>query len=141
MRGADEQSGSMFSMFSYVSLEARIPPDHPLRAIRRITNRALARLSPHFDAIYVRFGPPVDSPEQPKPDPTIRRQSPAASLQPTAYGPRPAAYLAPPASSLRLPPDPRPSRPSSQPPACVVLTVDTTLTHAAVDSRHNRAKG
>ena len=43
MRGADEQPGSMFS---YVSLEERVPPDHPLRAIRRITDRALDRLSP-----------------------------------------------------------------------------------------------
>ena len=34
MRGADEQPGSMFS---YVSLEERVPADHPLRAIRRIT--------------------------------------------------------------------------------------------------------
>ena len=38
MRGADEQPGSMFS---YVSLEERVPADHPLRAIRRITDRAL----------------------------------------------------------------------------------------------------
>jgi hypothetical protein len=28
-------------MFSYVSLEERVPQDHPLRAIRRITDRAL----------------------------------------------------------------------------------------------------
>jgi transposase len=61
MRGADEQSGSMFS---YVSLEDRIPADHPLRAIRRITDRALARLSPQFDAIYVRFGRPSIAPEK-----------------------------------------------------------------------------
>ena len=33
MRGADERPGSMFS---YVLLEERVPPDHPLRAIRRI---------------------------------------------------------------------------------------------------------
>ena len=44
MRGADEQPGSMFS---YVSLEARVPTDHPLRAIRHITDRALERLSPN----------------------------------------------------------------------------------------------
>ena len=36
MRGADEQPGSMFS---YVSLEERVPADHPLRAIRQITDR------------------------------------------------------------------------------------------------------
>ena len=28
MRGADEQPGSMFS---FVTLEERVPPDHPLR--------------------------------------------------------------------------------------------------------------
>jgi len=61
MRGADEQSGSMFS---YVSLEARVPADHPLRGIRHITDRALVRLSPQFDAIYIRFGRPSIPPEQ-----------------------------------------------------------------------------
>lgn len=61
MRGADEQPGSMFS---YVSLEARVPADHPLRAIRRITDRALERLSPRFDAVYVKFGRPSIPPEK-----------------------------------------------------------------------------
>jgi hypothetical protein len=46
MRGAEEQPGSMFS---YFSLEERVPQDHPLRAIRRITDRALERLSTQFD--------------------------------------------------------------------------------------------
>jgi transposase/rhodanese-related sulfurtransferase len=61
MRGADEQSGSMFS---YVSLEERVPQDHPLRAIRRITDRALEQLSPRFGALYVHFGRPSVPPEQ-----------------------------------------------------------------------------
>jgi transposase len=61
MRGADEQPGSMFS---YVSLEERLPPDHPLRAIRRITDRALERLSPKFGALYVKFGRPSIPPER-----------------------------------------------------------------------------
>src|SRR4051812_39237367 len=61
MRGADEQSGAMFS---YVSLEERVPQDHPLRAIRQITDRALARLSPQFGALYVNFGRPSVPPEQ-----------------------------------------------------------------------------
>jgi transposase len=61
MRGADEQSGSMFS---YVSLEARVPPDHPLRAIRRITDRALEQLSPRFGALYIHFGRPSVAPEK-----------------------------------------------------------------------------
>jgi transposase len=61
MRGADEQSGSMFS---YVSLEARVPADHPLRAIRQITDRALERLSPKFGTLYVHFGRPSIPPER-----------------------------------------------------------------------------
>jgi transposase len=61
MRGADEQPGSMFS---YVSLEDRVPQDHPLRAIRRITDRALERLSPQFGSVYVKFGRPSIPPEK-----------------------------------------------------------------------------
>jgi transposase len=61
MRGADEQPGSMFS---YVSLEERVAQDHPLRAIRRITDRALERLSPRFDALYIHFGRPSVPPEK-----------------------------------------------------------------------------
>jgi len=51
-------------MFSYVSLEARVPGDHPLRAIRRITDRALERLSPRFDTLYIKFGRPSIPPEK-----------------------------------------------------------------------------
>src|SRR5688572_8120001 len=61
MRGADEQPGSMFS---YVSLEERVPQDHPLRAIRRITDRALEQLSPRFGALYVHVGRPSIPPEK-----------------------------------------------------------------------------
>ena len=61
MRGADERSGSMFS---YVSLEERVPPDHPLRTIRRITDRALERLSPRFGTLYIQFGRPSIAPEK-----------------------------------------------------------------------------
>lgn len=61
MRGADEQPGSMFS---YVSLEERVPQDHPLRAIRRITDRALERISPRFGLLYVNFGRPSIPPER-----------------------------------------------------------------------------
>jgi transposase len=61
MRGADEQTGAMFS---YVSLEDRVPPDHPLRAIRRITDRALEQLSPQFGRLYIHFGRPSVPPEK-----------------------------------------------------------------------------
>jgi len=61
MRGADEQPGAMFS---YVSLEDRVPPDHPLRAIRRITDRALERISPELGSLYIHFGRPSIPPER-----------------------------------------------------------------------------
>src|SRR5918994_627598 len=61
MRGADDRSGSMFS---YVSLEDRVPADHPLRAIRHITDRALTRISPEFGRLYVHFGRPSVPPEK-----------------------------------------------------------------------------
>ena len=61
MRGADEQAGAMFS---YVTLEERVPLDHPLRTVRRITDRALDRLSPRFGSLYVHFGRPSIAPEK-----------------------------------------------------------------------------
>ena len=39
MRGDEKQQEAMFS---YVSSEARVPADHPLRAIRGMVDRALA---------------------------------------------------------------------------------------------------
>ena len=51
-------------MFSYVSPEARIPADHPLRATREMTNRALARLDRRFRKLYSRTGRPSVAPEQ-----------------------------------------------------------------------------
>jgi hypothetical protein len=41
MRGTDIQQGGLFS---YVSLEERIPADHPLRAVRALLDEALAML-------------------------------------------------------------------------------------------------
>jgi transposase len=61
MRGSDERPGAMFS---YVSLEERVPPDHPLRAIRRITDRALERISPELGSLYIHFGRPSIPPER-----------------------------------------------------------------------------
>jgi transposase len=51
-------------MFSYVSPEERVPQDHPLRAVRPITDRALERLSPRFGTLYVKFGRPSVPPEK-----------------------------------------------------------------------------
>ena len=51
-------------MFSYLSPEQRVRPDHPLRAIRRLTDEALATLSPRFAAMYSSIGRPSIPPEQ-----------------------------------------------------------------------------
>ncbi len=50
-------------IFSYISIEDRIPSDHPLRAIRRMVDPMLAELSPRFDAIYSSDGRPSIPPE------------------------------------------------------------------------------
>ncbi len=49
MRGFDERQNGLFG---YVSLEARIPSTHPLRAVREIVDRALAGMLQEFEAIY-----------------------------------------------------------------------------------------
>ena len=61
MRGDDQQSGHLFS---YLSPEQRVPADHPLRAIRLMTEEALRQLSPQFEAIYAKTGRPSVPPEQ-----------------------------------------------------------------------------
>ena len=61
MRGDDEQTGTLFS---YVSCEARVPPDHPLRLIRAVVDEALDVLSPDFDTLYARVGRPGIAPEK-----------------------------------------------------------------------------
>jgi transposase len=61
MRGWDERSDALFS---YVSCEARVPKDHPLRPIQRIVDEALAALSPEFEKLYARFGRPSIPPER-----------------------------------------------------------------------------
>jgi len=52
------------AIFSYVSLEDRIPKRHPLRDIRKIVDKAMAELSPTFEAMYAHGGRPSIPPEQ-----------------------------------------------------------------------------
>jgi len=61
MRGPDEQTSHMFS---YVVPEQRVRADHPLRAVRRLTDEVLATLSPRFDRMYSDMGRPSIPPEQ-----------------------------------------------------------------------------
>ena len=61
MRGTDGRSDQLFS---YVSCEARVPADHPLRPIRSIVDEALEVLSPEFEALYAQTGRPSIAPEK-----------------------------------------------------------------------------
>ncbi len=61
MRGDDEQTGHMFS---YLSPEQRVPADHPLRAIRALTDEAVRSMSRRFARLYATTGRPSIPPEQ-----------------------------------------------------------------------------
>jgi transposase len=61
MRGDDEQQDGVFS---YVSLEQRVPSGHPLRRIRRMVDQALGELSGRFDELYAATGRPSIAPEK-----------------------------------------------------------------------------
>ncbi len=60
MRGADGRSGALFS---YVDLEKRVRGDHPLRAVRAVTDAALNALSGDFASLYSGLGRPSIAPE------------------------------------------------------------------------------
>jgi hypothetical protein len=61
MRGHRESNGSLFS---FVSIEERIPASHPLRRIRKLTDQALDRLNPTFCELYAAEGRPSVPTEQ-----------------------------------------------------------------------------
>ena len=61
MRGVDNQQSKIFS---YLSPEVRVRPDHPLRAVRTMVDEALANLSPLFDRMYAATGRPSIPPEK-----------------------------------------------------------------------------
>jgi transposase len=61
MRGDDRVQSAMFS---YISPEARVPGDHPLRAIRALVDEVLGELSPRFETLYARVGRPSIPPEK-----------------------------------------------------------------------------
>lgn len=51
-------------MFSYVTAEQRVPPDHPLRAIRALVEEVLRDMSREFDGLYAAVGRPSIPPER-----------------------------------------------------------------------------
>ena len=61
MRG-DEQKQT--AMYSYVTLAQRIPADHPVRAIRVLVDRALARMDAQLEQLYSSTGRPSIAPER-----------------------------------------------------------------------------
>ena len=61
MRGPDEQTQHMFS---YLLPEQRVPADHPLRAIRALTDEALRSMSAQLARLYSTTGRPSIPPEQ-----------------------------------------------------------------------------
>ena len=61
MRGSFRDQGGMFS---YISPEERIPPDHPLRKVRDLVREVLKELSGSLGRLYSREGRPSIPPEQ-----------------------------------------------------------------------------
>ena len=61
MRGDDLHQTEMFS---YISLEQRVPKDHPLRPMRKMVDEILVGLSPQFEKLYSKTGRPSIPPEK-----------------------------------------------------------------------------
>ena len=61
MRGDDEQQSGMFS---YVTLEQRVPGDHPVRRIRGLVDAALKQMDSEFNTLYACKGRPSIAPER-----------------------------------------------------------------------------
>lgn len=61
MRGTDQRQQAMFS---YVSVEARVPKDHPLRPVREMVDEALRQMSVEFSGMYSSMGRPSIPPER-----------------------------------------------------------------------------
>ena len=55
MRGSDTKQSSMLCL---ISPEARVPSEHPLRAIKKLADEALKALSQVFDEMYAVTGRP-----------------------------------------------------------------------------------
>ena len=61
MRGADvQQSG----LFSYVSVEERVPANHPLRGVRALLDEALQSMHRDFERVYAEGGRASIPPER-----------------------------------------------------------------------------
>jgi len=61
MRGADVDQGGLFS---YVSMEQRVPATHPLRRVRVLLDEALASMNRDFEGVYAQGGRDSVAPEK-----------------------------------------------------------------------------
>ena len=61
MRGSFEEQEAMFS---YMTLEERVPTCHPLRSVRGLVRDVLSLLDKDFRTLYAKEGRPSIPPEQ-----------------------------------------------------------------------------
>ena len=61
MRGKDTKQATMLSV---LTPERRVPPNHPLRVVKKLADAALVELSPTFSAMYSAVGRPSIPPER-----------------------------------------------------------------------------
>jgi len=61
MRGTQERQASMLAL---VSMESRVPKDHPIRRIKGMADQELLKLSRVFDRMYSKVGRPSVAPEK-----------------------------------------------------------------------------
>ncbi len=61
MRGENQEQDSVFS---YISADARVPADHPLRPIRKMVSVALDNMSDAFQRMYPSIERPSIPPEK-----------------------------------------------------------------------------
>lgn len=61
MRGSD---AGQEHLFSYLTLEDRVPEDHPLRKLRGVVNGILETMGPQFNQVYAEKGRPSIAPER-----------------------------------------------------------------------------
>lgn len=61
MRGEDQKQTAIYS---YITLEQRIPAEHPVRGIRALVDRALARMDAELEKLYSATGRPSIAPER-----------------------------------------------------------------------------
>lgn len=61
MRGTHERQTTMFAL---ISIESRVPKDHPLKRIKAMVDQELQRLSSVFDRMYSKVGRSSVAPEK-----------------------------------------------------------------------------